>query len=464
MGQLHQRVVVASVRDADGSTVSGSCHDRDAWEPGSLSGITLMLTGLANSVNPQWAWTFPLALIIVVVSIVLFTPIIRRVREHRYAIQATEGPAHATDRDAIAREFKIPEVQPGTTSIAASLEALYRPVDQIHKTANQLQTTYHNRVGRAIICLVVALVALGLSLTIFHYDAGAKALASAIDIFALSIALQQWWAAHSANHRWVATRTRAELLRQWTFLTALLSAHTPSDLVDRADELFREKDKEIEDKVVQSRMRTWWRRVLALFRPSVLAATTIEGRVSSYWANYRLQCKQMVQGNALSPDDIALYIRRRPVRQLAWFSWTMARLQIQAKSRIRWLAFLYTVSVVLACIKTALAHKQDISAVKSLLELLPPSSSEIVSLALLLMTILSAAATGLYLSRNDRSLLHRYATQERYIGDWLKGWHQHEHSPVELQIHYLLDFEDLMVEEIIDWIHITAHDTFELSV
>jgi hypothetical protein len=106
--------------------------------------------------------------------------------------------------------------------------------------------------------LTVALVALGLSLTVLRDDADGKAVAAAIDIFALLVAFHQWWTSHSANHRWITTRARAELLRQWTFLTALLSPVTEGG---RAEELFRERERVIEDQVVQARMGMWWRRM-----------------------------------------------------------------------------------------------------------------------------------------------------------------------------------------------------------
>src|SRR5262245_2089579 len=112
----------------------------------------------------QAVWTFPLALMIVLVSLAIFTPIIRRARERRYAIREAQG----SDRASIAKQFEIPEIQPETTSIATSLEELYRPVAQVHKTANRYQQTYHNRVARCVICLAIALIALGLSLTVFH--------------------------------------------------------------------------------------------------------------------------------------------------------------------------------------------------------------------------------------------------------------------------------------------------------
>jgi hypothetical protein len=81
-----------------------------------------MLTDLSSLMSTRIAWTFPLALLIVVVTLLIFTPIIRWGRQRRYAI--TEAARDQTDRSAIAREFNVSEVQSDDTSIAAALEAL----------------------------------------------------------------------------------------------------------------------------------------------------------------------------------------------------------------------------------------------------------------------------------------------------------------------------------------------------
>src|SRR5262249_28283236 len=146
------------------------------------------------------------------------------------------------------------------------------------------------------------------------------------------------WAALTSNYRWVATRTRTELLRQWTFLTALLAPLT-EDLANRSSiDLFRQKNEEIENEVVQSRLRSWWRRLLSIFGHGPSPNLTIEARVYTYWAKYRARCERMSQSRHIGQNDLALYLRRRPVRQLAWFRLAMTRLKRQAKSRVRWLA------------------------------------------------------------------------------------------------------------------------------
>jgi hypothetical protein len=87
---------------------------------------------------------------------------------------------------------------------------------------------------------------------------------------------------------------------------------------------------------------------------------------------------------------------------------------------------------------------------------------------------LSAAMTAYYINQNSRSLIHRYNTQQRFIIAWLRTFNQSwkfgdlpsltmdtaAKSAMRVQI---LRFEELMIEELIDWTHITSHDAIELA-
>jgi hypothetical protein len=87
---------------------------------------------------------------------------------------------------------------------------------------------------------------------------------------------------------------------------------------------------------------------------------------------------------------------------------------------------------------------------------------------------MSAAMTAYYINQNSRSLIHRYNTQQRFITAWLVAFNQRwdfatlpsltvdpvAKNDMRAQI---LRFEDLMIEELIDWIHITSHDAIELA-
>lgn len=93
---------------------------------------------------------------------------------------------------------------------------------------------------------------------------------------------------------------------------------------------------------------------------------------------------------------------------------------------------------------------------------------------LLIMTGISGAMTAYYINQNARSLIHRYNTQQRRIAEWLKNfkksWNFAKPPSEDLDAEAkreirdrILQFEDLMIEEAIDWVHITSQDVIELA-
>jgi hypothetical protein len=94
--------------------------------------------------------------------------------------------------------------------------------------------------------------------------------------------------------------------------------------------------------------------------------------------------------------------------------------------------------------------------------------------AMLIVTGISGAMTAYYFNQNARSLIHRYNTQQRFITRWLTQFKETwnfadlrgtpllgaEQSDIRAQV---LEFEDLMIEELIDWVHISSRDAIELA-
>jgi hypothetical protein len=125
---------------------------------------------------------------------------------------------------------------------------------------------------------------------------------------------------------------------------------------------------------------------------------------------------------------------------------------------------LFLVSLLLALIKVVLTHYP-----------IEPIISDGISLLLLLVTGVAAATTSLYMGQNSRSLSHRYAAQETRIDGWIKSLlADHavnfqsktsalsEPSKQEMR-NAVLEFEDLMNEELVDWIEISHRDVAELT-
>jgi len=86
--------------------------------------------------------------------------------------------------------------------------------------------------------------------------------------------------------------------------------------------------------------------------------------------------------------------------------------------------------------------------------------------ALFIIAGLSAAEAAFYLSQNARSLIHCYRMQQRRIVRWFENMRAsmttERASKNEIRA-LILEFEDLMVEELIDWYQISGHDVLELA-
>jgi hypothetical protein len=86
----------------------------------------------------------------------------------------------------------------------------------------------------------------------------------------------------------------------------------------------------------------------------------------------------------------------------------------------------------------------------------------------------SAAETAYYFNQNSRSLMHRYNTQQGRISKWFKALstvvpftelsaRPLDSKPSSEIRDLVLQFEDLMVDELIDWLHISRHDVIEIA-
>ena len=93
---------------------------------------------------------------------------------------------------------------------------------------------------------------------------------------------------------------------------------------------------------------------------------------------------------------------------------------------------------------------------------------------LLIITGMSAAMTAYYINQNARSLIHRYSTQQRRLTEWLEAFNDRwkfdtlpsmkiAAAAKDEMRDRILQFEDLMIEEIVDWVHVTSHDAIELA-
>ena len=352
-----------------------------------------------------------------------------------------------SSEDAIHHEFPIPKLD--GSQVAEHSDVLSSLVRECHNEAVEAQTVYHKAVIRSVACLVVAFLALVLGmlprqswdgLTV-DYETSEHVLCW-LDAITILFVLALFVHARAASARWLKARATSELLRQYHFLGLIF----PDSIVNVSEvksQFKREAD------AVRNRIDDGGVSDLIL-------------RIEDFWSKRKkLIENRILTDRDVSSDALLFYLRKRPLRQLGWFADSQARLEHIAEQRNAILMSLYCVSALLAVVKLVL--------------LLHSSHTPAYLLPLLLVTTgMSAAMTAYYINQNARSLIHRYNTQRRRIAMWLKAldnrWNlislasrnfdAREKAEIRAR---LLEFEDLMVEELADSIHITSSDAIELA-
>ena len=355
-------------------------------------------------------------------------------------------------KESFARQFPIPTI--GQSAAEERRKALSRFVDKIHQAANAAQTSYHNAVVRSAGCLGMAFIALVLG-TLPEEDWQSRGgllvdpqlvehVLNWVDAIAILFVLILFLYAGSANRRWIAARTGAELLRQFQFLNAVFPGASSGPRVDEDESQF-----DLEADAVKSRVQDG-------------SISDIIPRIERFWSERKASIENRVLGEFDIPADALLvYLQRRVRRQLGWFADSKTRLEHIAERRRIALLWLYGVAAAVAVVKLFLF----LCSGHSPAYLLP---------VLLIMTGMSGVMTAYYINQNARSLIHRYNTQQRQITEWLKDfskrWSFAGLPPLNMDATAkpemcacILQFEDLMIEELIDWIHITSHDAIELA-
>lgn len=309
-----------------------------------------------------------------------------------------------------------------------------------HQHSIARQDAYYFVVALGVSALFVGFASLGLSLTVVAGRPAWLEACAAIDVVSFMIALACVPLGLRRNRAWVQDRTRAELLRQWYLLDELLlGSRGDADVTTRFEAAAERLKHEFPGKSVD------------------------ESEVFRYWQGRRADLTARLGSGPIESERLDAYLDRRPRRQALWFEQARSRLEHQTHSRARSLAGLFTVAVLLALAKVTLTF-----------HLLPGELDAFKPwLTLVLILVIGAASglTGLYFGQNSRSLMHRYAAQRRRIDVWLAAFGTTcGTGPISADVgearstfEQILQFEDLMIEELVDWIAITSHDVIELA-
>jgi hypothetical protein len=325
-------------------------------------------------------------------------------------------------------------------------------VDQTNRKAGLLQRDYQEAIARCSWSAGFALILACLSVTLLKDNREFQAFAASVEVFAIVYALIFISRARFVNRKWVRQRSLAELLRIWLHLDIVLknpsrevNGHKPEVIKEVAESLHREVTGDVSFGDLHRKIERHWMKLKSEYEWSALREPSDSG-------------------------ILPFYLLERPVYQLSYFIGAQERLGVFHTGRGRFMFSLYIVSAVFAVLGAAVAFKNDLPAgVSSIVDLIPQTILDWNALGLLLGLIISVVLTSLYLGRNDRSLAHRYRAQERRIRNWLKDYHvfffDHAKAAVgDVAIKQsILSFEELMVDELLDWIHITSRDVIDVG-
>jgi len=342
----------------------------------------------------------------------------------------------------------------------------YQACDADRKKADneaaRLQSRYHSCVARCIGVLSVGVVIICLSIIVYRDVGWLKKFATCFDLIAALYALGFFLLARIVNNKFVITRAFVETLRAWIHLAIVFPLERTGDVAAA----YQAKKKEIA-------ARYWTRDGAAppkdggsdASRPPDKREAPIYQRVLHSWNELHEECRKVgLRGNPPSSAEIGFYLKKRTLGQLGFFITAQGRINAGQKSREWLMTVLYVASIILAVLKAVRVFEAELpSAVMGQIEFATAMSVDWISTALLIVMVLSAAATNAYVSRNERSLLHSYHAQERRIKKWFEGFAAAAgNGGGRYAPDTMLSFEDIMLNDLLDFIHITSRDVIEV--
>lgn len=339
-------------------------------------------------------------------------------------------------------------------------EACGKGIEVEDKSAASLQRRYHSSVTQCIWVLGFGFIVTCLSSIAIRNDLNLEHYAAGYDFMATIYALFCFLRARHINRNFVRQRCLVEILRAWVPLAIVF----PLEKAKAIDVAFQAVLAEVQAMLRHASFK--------LAEPShdVSAAsletsvTQIHGCIERYWRQLEDQCRSLGFRPGIGAADIGLYLRERPCDQLRFFMRAQRRLQEGQHGREIVMLLLYAFSVLLALVKILAVFRSELPAPVSLAgEMASAVPIDWISAALLAVLVLSAATTNALVSRNERSLLHSYYAQERRIRRWFDAvFAQSLKSGTLLDARLVLEFEEIMFNELLDFVHITSRDIIEV--
>jgi hypothetical protein len=321
------------------------------------------------------------------------------------------------------------------------------------REAGKLQTRYHGSVARCIAVLTVGAILVCVSAIIVRGEPTLEKFVANFDLLATIYALSFFIVARISNRVFVAHRSFIETLRAWIHLALIFPLERPASTVTEAYPATKA--------AASARVRKDPKRPA---RDADRAQdhgdreVPIYKRVERYWTDLQTTCRNSGLRQPSTAADLGFYLKARPLEQLNYFVIAQWRIHEGQKWREGAILVLYASSVILAVLKTLHVFGPDFPTLQFATWL----PVDVIAAALLAVMVLSAAATSSLISRNERSLLHSYHAQERRIRKWFEMFAVISGSADKKQlVETILSFEDIMLNDLLDFIHITSRDVIE---
>ncbi|MDG2532922.1 hypothetical protein P6144_04635 [Sphingomonas sp. HITSZ_GF] len=376
------------------------------------------------SLSPEaalaWIIAAPVAALLLTQAILA---LISRVRNHTYR------SAEQASKPALEPEGPAPK--PADPAHALFLED--------HASAIALQNDVVNHLYGAGIMLCLSFAIAAWELAIGHASPGFRLGALSLDVAAIGFALISVVRSHRRRRKWMIYRARAELLRQW--ITTDRVFLPPEDEATA----YRARRAEVAQEIPEG-------------------AGEIEEQVMAAWnARQALLASRIGALPSVPEEARQRYLQKRVLRQVRWFNDASSRIGAIGKRRGAWLLWFFVLAAISALIRFG----------GNLGQWAPAEAAEHpLTFTWLIAIAVSTLIISTYAAQNTRSLGHRYGTQKRAIARWrtlhepafaIIAKSQATRTPQEIAA-AVVEFEELMGEELLDWLHITEADALEVSV
>jgi hypothetical protein len=322
--------------------------------------------------------------------------------------------------------------------------------------------TYHTRVSRAFSVLTVASITTVCSALVWRDSGELKYFATAFDLIAVVYAFGNYIWARFALRGWVKERAITELIRSALHLNIVFNVTG--------------RDKSLAVAFLTSLVSALGNQI----KPSILISLASRTADTDRVTHQIIACRERLisdsENKGVRPDvshsDVLLYIRERPIAQIAYLSASQNRLLRREWFRRLSLWLLFVCSLVFALLKAMLVfgNYSDIDSTSKTKLFMGFSSVDILTALFLFVVILSAAGTAAVINRNERSLKHNYRAQQQRITDWARragpsvlAMAQPSSSSMDAR-DAVVQLERIITDDVVEFANITIDDGVEIPV